>query len=155
MTALYIAAAPPDPRRAGYYPRRNIGGVNLRRRLIDLKLVQGINAAGVPVQATAYPYLAPPVYLSGYDHFLVLLSATGALSGDASGVQLVVQFYDVFSNPVAAPGSPFALTLTGASLGVVAAPILVQNFGDLVAIGVQAASPWSGGQLGLNLKAKG
>jgi hypothetical protein len=72
------------------------------------------------------------------------------------GVQLVVQCYDVTNQPVAAPNSPYPLILfAGVTTGVLALPILVQNFGDLVAVGIQAATPWTGGQLLLGIKAKG
>ena len=53
------------------------------------------------------------------------------------------------------PGSPFALTLLGGTTGVLAVPLLLQNFGDLIAVGLQASSPWSGGTLMVSLKAKG
>jgi len=156
MPSIFIPPQPADPRRLGFSPRRNIGAVQQRRRVVALKAVQGINAAGVPVAATAYPYLAPPVNLSGFDNFLLTLTATSAVSGTPSGVQLVVQCYDVSNQPVAAPNSPYTLTLfPGVTSGVLAVPILVQNFGDLVAVGIQAATPWTGGQLLLGIKAKG
>lgn len=156
MPSIYIPPQPADPRRLGFSPRRTIGTVQQRRRVCWLKAVQGINAASVPTTATAYPYLAPPVNLSAFESFLLTLTATSAVSGTPAGVQLVVQFYDVTNVPVAAPSSPYSLTLfPGVTTGVLAAPILVQNFGDLVAVGIQAATPWSGGQLLIGIKAKG
>ena len=155
MPSLYIPPAPPDPRRLGFSPRRNIGAVQQRRRTVNLKVAQGLTASAVPVSATAYPFLAPPVYLSGYDSFLLFLTATIAVTGTPSGVQLVVQVYDVYGNPASAPGSPYTLTMLGTTTGQLAAPLLLQNFGDLLAIGLQATTPWSGGQLALDLKAKG
>lgn len=156
MPSIYIPPQPPDPRRLGFNPRRIIGAVNQRQRTVNLKLVQGLNAASVPVAATTYPFLAPPVYLTDLASFHVFIVATGTLSGTPSAVQVVVQLVDVNGNFAAGPGSPFNVTLiAGATTGLIAEPLLVQNVGDLVAIGLQAATPWAGGQLLLGLKGKG
>ena len=121
MPSIFIPPQPADPRRLGFSPRRNIGAVQQRRRVVALKAVQGISAASVPAAATAYPYLAPPVNLSGFDSFLLTLTATSAVSGTPVGVQLVVQCYDVTNQPVAAPNSPYTLTLfPGVTTGVLA-----------------------------------
>jgi hypothetical protein len=156
VPSIFIPPQPPDPRRLGFTPRRNVGHHNLRRRVINLKVAQGLAAASVPTAATVYPFLAAPVYLTDVDLFHLVLTATQAVSGSPAGVQIVVQMVDVNGNFAAMPGSPFTLTLiAGATLGQLATPLLVQNFGDLVAVGLQAASPWAAGQLVVGIKAKG
>lgn len=156
MPSIFIPSQPPDPRRLGFNPRRNIGAVNQRRRVLNLKVAQGLDAHQVPLAATAYPFLAAPVYLADVDAFHVFLTATIAVAGAASGVQIVLQYADGNGNFTAYPGSPFALTLIpGASSGVLAPPLLVQHHGDLIAIGLQAASPWTSGQLAILVKGKG
>lgn len=156
MSAIFIPPAPPDPRRLGFNPRRNIGAVNARKRVLNLRLVQGLDAHAVPVAATAYPYLAAPFYLTDVDAFQVFLTAQQAVSGTPSGVQIVVQLTDGYGNFVPAPGSPYALALLpGVTTGVIAQPLAVQSFGELVALGLQASAPWAGGQLAITVKGKG
>lgn len=156
MPSIYIPPQPADPRRLGFSPRRNIGAVNQRQRTVNLKLVQGLVAANTPAAATAYPFLAPPVYVTNLATFHLFLVATQAVSGTPAGVQFVVQLVDVNGNFAAAPGSPYNLTLIpGATTGLIAQPVLVQYVGDLIAVGLQAATPWSGGQLLIGLKGKG
>jgi hypothetical protein len=155
MPSIYIPPAPPDPRRLGFNPRRNTGAVNARRRNINLKVMQGLAAASTPAAATAFPFLCGPFYLTDVDLFHVFLTATAAVSGAPAGVQIVVQQSDASGNMTAIAGSPFNLTLLGGTTGILAAPLLVQNFGDLVAIGLQASTPWAGGTLAVIVKAKG
>jgi hypothetical protein len=161
MPSIFIPGQPYDPRKDGFYQRRLTGRAYGNRRTINLKVAQGLSASGIPTAATSYPYLTAPVYLKDVDLFHVLLTAQSTLSGSPAGVQLVVQMAGDYTSAgafVAMPGSPFALTLIGGATApgsVVAAPLLVQNYGDLVAIGLQAASPWAGGTLQLSIKAKG
>jgi hypothetical protein len=156
MPSIFIPPQPPDPRRLGFNPRRNIGAVNQRRRVVNLKVAQGLDAQQVPVAATAYPFLAAPLYLADVAVFHIFLTATIAVTGAATGAQIVLQYADGNGNFAAYPGSPFALTLIpGVTSGVLAQPLLVQHHGDLVAIGLQAASPWTSGQLAILVKGKG
>lgn len=156
MPSIFIPPAPPDPRRLAFSPRRNIGHVNARRRSINLKVAQGLVAASVPTAATVYPFLAAPVYLADVDLFHIFLTATLAVSGSPAGVAIVVQYADGAGNFVAYPGSPFALIMiAGTTIGVIAQPLLIQNYGDVFAVGLQALSPWLGGQLAIFAKGKG
>ena len=156
MPSIYIPPTPNDPRRLGFSPRRNIGSINQRQRTINYKVGQGLAASSVPVMATVYPFLSSPVYLSLLQQFHVFLTATQAVSGTPAGVQIVVQMVDVSGNFTAMAGSPYAITiLGGVTTGLLAAPLLITNHGDLVAIGLQATTPWAGGQLMLSVKGKG